>query len=275
MRPEEYVRRATAYITDPTRADDARRELRAHLSEAVQAGLDAGPDREAAEAGAVRLMGDPKALAWELGLAHHRHLPWRIYLTPLLALFGLHLWLVDRWGGDGGLYWVFLAVVLGLYLAPLARTGSNPLVSLILDLRAKRLWVEVRAARGAVMAGLALGFLAAALVTVVGSRYVRESRSLAEFFLHWWLPGLTAFGTAALIRRALGLELKVVWGVAILSFLPALVAISALLSYSPWADLAMSLDSWLIETPWFAIAGLSLWRMMIREGRSPSLLRSR
>lgn len=272
MRPDQYIRQATAYIADPVRAEDARRELNAHLAEAVEAGLAAGLERDEAEAEAVLRMGDPGALSWELAVSHHRHLPWRIYLiTPLVGLLWVHLPLVE--GRNGGLLWVVTMVVLGVSLARVIRAGRNPLVTLRVDVRAKRLWVSRNATRPAILAGAAAGILTAlfSLLTEVWYGLVRQSSPIT--LLNWLGPALLAVALAAVFRTVLHLHPKVVVGIAILAFPFALITLSLLLYLSPWLDLAAGPSAWLLKSSLFTSGTLGLWSMTDRAERPANAMR--
>lgn len=138
MRAREYVDKATEYITDPERKLAARRELQAHLDEAMADALGKGLDHDTAELVAVGRMGAPEGVALDLAETHHKHLPWRYYaaVVPAITLIGLHLSRNDKFSNFW--WWAFLL----LCLLPTRDAIGRWQRLLLVDLRAKQSWLQ-------------------------------------------------------------------------------------------------------------------------------------
>lgn len=155
MRIREYLDKATAYIADPGKAHQVRLELQGHLEEALAEATREGLDAETAELVAVGRMGSPDVLARQLGAAHHSHLPWRIYLSPLPAL-GL-LALPDKFA-----LWINLSLwaALCFTLMPSRVTLKRWLMLLYTDCLAKHQWLNRQPLRKTLVTGAVGGFAA-------------------------------------------------------------------------------------------------------------------
>lgn len=157
LRIREYLNQATAYIEDPEKTLEVRRELQAHLDEAIAEGTGHGLDPTSAELAAVDRMGSAHALAVQLAAAHHTHWPWRIYLSPV-AVLGLVL-LPEKWKPwMHGLLWGLL----GYSLLPSLATMRRWIWLLYIDVAAKYCWIKLQPMRSALISG-APGGLAAGL----------------------------------------------------------------------------------------------------------------
>ncbi|HLN61662.1 MAG TPA: permease prefix domain 1-containing protein [Symbiobacteriaceae bacterium] len=162
MRIHEYIEKATAYIADPEKALEVRRELQAHLDEAITEAMGQGLDATSAELVAVGRMGAPEALAVELAAAHHNHLPWRHYLAPFAVLAFLFL---DRYAPYMGNQYLYFCTgaMLTICVVPRPATVKRWVRFLSIDLVAKSQWVQRQPLRAAVVSGGASGLAAGLL----------------------------------------------------------------------------------------------------------------
>ncbi|HEY3363516.1 MAG TPA: permease prefix domain 1-containing protein [Symbiobacteriaceae bacterium] len=161
MWADDYLRQATAQITDPVAALAACRELKEHLEEARDELVARGIDLETAEVVAITRMGPPEALAVSLAEVHHRHLSWRLYLAPLpivgllVSLLGQPIYLIKFWWLNR--FWLALLL---LCVAPGWATLHRLWVRVRIDVRAKWRWLQDQPMRAAVASGTAMGGVA-------------------------------------------------------------------------------------------------------------------
>ncbi len=166
MRIHEYLDKVTAHMADAEKALEVRRELQAHLDEAMAEAMGQGLDATSAELVAVGRMGAPEDLAVQLAATHHAHLPWRHYLAPV-ALLGLLVlvWNVPfEWNEK---LYLCMGAVLVFSLASRPATLKRWMRFLYIDMVAKYQWAQRQPLRAALVSGgasgLAAGLLFAAL----------------------------------------------------------------------------------------------------------------
>lgn len=157
MRASEYIERATAYIADPARVLEVRRELEEHLKEASTEVEAMGIEPETAELVAVARMGPPEKVALDLAEAHHRHLPWRHYLAIVPAMVLALSYPADhRFVSEAAPFWW---IVLVICLSPGWSTIARWSTILRLDAYAKIRWVLRQPRRMPLVVGLCTGGL--------------------------------------------------------------------------------------------------------------------
>jgi len=191
MRAHEFIDKVTAYITDPAQANEVRRELEQHIHEATAEVEARGIDRETAELVAVARMGDPAKVAMGLAEAHHQHLPWRHYLSPLpvlalMASVGVH--------GDEVLAWrLFWTVGLIVCLFPRWVTAERLVRTLALDVRMKLHWLGQPPQSDSMLPGLATGSTIAFLICLLSWTPASEpvilllmAMAVGGTVLAWW-----------------------------------------------------------------------------------------
>jgi len=242
MRSEEFIKRATAHISDPEIATEARKELRSHLEEAISEMVAQGVEPESAEMMAVSRMGSPESLALELAEAHHKHLPWRIYLAPvpiacLTAMLVIwdapsDYWRVGRW-------WIALLL---FCLAPTRPTVEKLTKHLVVDMRAKWHWVQRQPLRSVVL----LGALSGAL-----SGLVWGAMPIWEPFVRSTIPSISTFVTLLTALTPVLVAVCLRWihkGAAVLTAVFAALAFPA--GYLPGL-----LRWWHLPNDWVSMAG--------------------
>lgn len=173
MRASEYIDKATAFIASGALALEVRRELEAHLKEAIAEVEAQGIDPETAELVAVARMGDPSQVAIDLAEAHHQHLPWRHYLAviPVMVLLFGNLFANQFQRGPMNLIWL---TVLVLCLVPDLSILKGWALRLWLDASAKLHRVGRISLRAPLVAGLASGGVAGALFAAAASAHLGD-----------------------------------------------------------------------------------------------------